>query len=342
MYKDITPWNSSLWESVIALGDRLPHAMLLTGPAGVGKSQFAQTLAKRLLCEDPTQDGAPCDQCSACRWFAAESHPDFRRVCPESEMEDEEGGEGGDRKRGARQIKIDQIRGLEEFVFVGGHRGGKRVIVVEPAEAMNSGAANSLLKLLEEPPASVYFILVSSAERRLLPTILSRCRKFAFRRPSLADGAQWLRQSGHPAAAECLALAGGAPLVAIQEARRGALLQGVVETLKNPGTDPLRLAAVWEGLLKNEEGLTMETLVLVLQKWVYDLASIKLAGSGRFLATSKETVNSLLDRATATALIRCYNELSRVRRLAGHPLNPRLLMEETAERYLRALAVSRS
>lgn len=337
--KQIHPWNSTLWANLAALAERLPHALLLTGPAGVGKGQFAQALARKLLCESPVE-GAACGQCPACHWFDAESHPDYRRIAPESEDEGEE-GESADRKRGARQIKIDQIRALEDFVFIGGHRGGKRVILVEPADAMNPGAANSLLKLLEEPPASVYFILVSSAERRLLPTILSRCRKLAFRRPSLAEGSAWLAANGHDAAAETLALAGGAPLLAIDEEARSAVIRRLVGSLEDPGSDALRLAGRWEELLKSDDGLSMEGLVTVLQKWVFDLASLKLTGRGRFLQTGAGKAAALAERATAPALIRCYNDLLRVRRLAGHPLNPRLLMEETAERYLRALAVSR-
>jgi DNA polymerase-3 subunit delta' len=341
MDKTIIPWHSTLWASIAALGPRLPHAMLLSGPAGVGKSQFAEALAKKLLCEAPTEDEMACGKCPACRWFAAESHPDFRHVCPESESEGEDEG-GGERKRAASQIKIDQIRELDDFVFVGGHRGGRRVVVIEPAEAMNGGAANSLLKLLEEPPASVYFILVSSSVMRLLPTIRSRCRRFSFHRPSQQEGAQWLRTNGHGAAAEFLSLAGGAPMLAVQEADRGPLVNKFVDTLEDPGTDPLQLAARWEGLLKIEDGLSIEGLVTILQKWVFDLASFKLAGAGRFIGGRNRPLAALVERSTATGLIRCYNDLLRVRRLAGHPLNPRLLMEETAERYLRALATNRS
>ena len=344
MKNNYIPWHKSLWATVAALGDRLPHAMLLSGPTGVGKRRFAEALARSLLCEAPTDEGMACDRCSACRWFDAGSHPDFRHVRPESELEGEEGDGGGtgERKQGGTQIKIDQIRDLNDFVFVGGHRGGRRVIVIDPAEAMNAVAANSMLKLLEEPPSSVYFILILSSNGRLLPTLRSRCQTFNFCRPSLAEGTEWLRAEGHGTASEFLALAGGAPLSAIAEAERGVVLNRLVDTLADPGDDPLPLAARWEGLLKNEEGLSVADIVTALQKWVFDLACIRFSGAGRFFDPGRRAMVALAEGCAASALIRCYNELLQVRRLATHPLNPRLFLEEIAERYLRALATSRS
>lgn len=323
----------------------MPHALLLTGPEGIGKSAFGLALARRLLCESPLEHQA-CGQCPSCRWFAADNHPDFRHVIPEADAEDgEEAGEG-EKKKASRQIRIDQIRALEDFVFVGGHRGGARVVVLEPADAMNAAAANSLLKILEEPPSSVYFIMNSSRWRRLLPTIRSRCRVLKLARPALADAQAWMSASGNRTAAELLPLMGGAPLLALREAERGrgSSLATLLGSLAEPGRDPLALAARWESQLqaKNDGGLTMDYLVDVIQKWVFDLVQLKLAGRSRFAGGKAAAGTRLATSASARGLIRCYNDLLKMRALASHPLNPRLYLEDLAERYLRALASDRS
>jgi DNA polymerase-3 subunit delta' len=340
-------WHEPVWRQLWAAQAGLPHALLLTGPDGIGKSAFALAIAARLLCETPG-DGFACGSCSSCHWLAGGNHPDFRHVIPEADAEaGEEAEASSDKKKASRQILIDQIRALESFVFVGGHRNGARVVVVEPAEAMNIAAENSLLKILEEPPANVYFVLVSSQSKRLLPTIRSRCRALKLGRPTLADASQWLLKHGDAEAAKLLPLMGGAPLLALSESERGkgGALTTLLESLAEPGRDPLALAARWEALLqaRNDSGLTMENLVGVLQKWIFDLGQHKLAGRTRYFhGTAQSTVGALVKKATASGLIRCYNETIKMRALASHPLNPRLYLEDMAERYLRALASGRS
>lgn len=338
-------WHIPLWRQLWAPAAGLPHALLLTGPEGIGKSTFALALAARLLCESP-EEGMRCGKCPSCHWFATDNHPDFRHVFPEADAADEDGAQEGEKKKGSRQIRIDQIRALEDFVFVGGHRNGARVVVLEPADTMNVAAANALLKILEEPPSSVYFILVSSRWRRLLPTILSRCRVLKLGRPPTAAAMAWLAREGTSAASDLLSLMGGAPLLALREAERGrgASLGALMASLADPGRDPLALAARWESQLqaKNDGGLSMETLVDLVQKWVFDLAQQKLASRSRFAVGQVKAASGLAAKATAHNLIRCYNDLLKMRALAAHPLNPRLYLEDMAERYLRALAIDRS
>ncbi|WIM06311.1 MAG: DNA polymerase III subunit delta' [Candidatus Nitricoxidivorans perseverans] len=330
-------WNAPLWRQLWDAGSGPPHALLLAGPPGVGKSVFADALAERLLCENRSGDTA-CGACPSCHWLAGGNHPDFRRVIPEADAEDTAETEAGSsKKKASTQIRIDQIRELEDFVYMGGHRNRGRVILVEPADAMNPAAANSLLKILEEPPATVYFILITQKWRRLLPTIRSRCRLLMFPRPSLEVAQKWLEGQGAADAAQLLPMMGGAPLRALNEVERGRapLWNGLADILANPGTDPLALATRWESQIKNGDGLTMEDLVAVIQKWVFDLAHGRMAGKRRFFAGTK------MEEAAWTkipGLIRCYDEILRVRALASHPLNAKLFLEDIAARYLRALA----
>ena len=318
--------------------------MLLTGPSGIGKRAFAQAIAARLLCESPTSAGA-CDACPSCHWLAGSNHPDFRYLRPESEVEAESDAPTGEKKKASRQIRIDQIRELEDFVFVGSHRGGARVVVIEPAEAMNSAAQNALLKILEEPSSDVYFIFVSSEGRWLLPTILSRCRVIKLPKPTFAEASEWLTRADEKEALELLSLMGGAPLRALAESQsgRGAAFKAVLAGLVEPGSDPLSLASRWEGQLqiKDEAGLSMESLIDVVQKWVFELAQQKLAGRGRYFRDRARVIERLAGGATAGGLIRCYNDLVKMRSLASHPLNPKLYLEELAERYVRAISGGR-
>jgi DNA polymerase-3 subunit delta' len=338
-------WHDSAWRQLWGTANGLPHALLLTGPEGIGKGRFALAAAARLLCESPIETGV-CGQCPSCRWFLSENHPDFRHVIPAADVEPDDSTSDGERKKGSRQILIDQIRELEDFVFIGGHRNGARVVVVEPAEAMNHSAQNALLKILEEPPSSVYFILVSSQWRRLLPTIRSRCRTMALPRPSVIEAEAWLKRANEKSAAALLPLLGNAPLMAVAETERGrgSILMGVLDTLVEPGRDPLQLASRWQNQLqlKSEGGLPMEAFVQLIQKWLFDLALFKLSGRNRLGANRKGSIQQLTDKASASALIRCYNDLMKFRALASHPLNPQLFLEDVAERYLRALAAERS
>ncbi len=186
-------WNDELRRQFLGQGiSRLPHASLLIGPPGVGKAAFAEQIASLLLCESPSAAMIACGECASCRWLAAGNHPDFRRVAPDEDGEPETASTEKTAEKGKKRspgiIRIDQIRELEGFVFVGSHREGNRVVLITEAEAMNPAAANSLLKILEEPPSSVYFLLISTRSRSLLPTLRSRCRVLPFGAPDTVQG----------------------------------------------------------------------------------------------------------------------------------------------------------
>jgi DNA polymerase-3 subunit delta' len=332
------------WQSLWAHPGGLPHALLLAGPAGVGKRGFAEAIAARLLCERATGVAGACGECDSCRWFAAGNHPDFRRLIPEADAEEVEGEEGPAKaekseKKKSTQILVGQVRALSDFVYVGSHRAQGRVIVVQPAEAMNVSAANSLLKILEEPPSSVYFILVSDSYRRLLPTIRSRCRTLLMNRPDIAAAEAWLRDK-QVDANKLLGVAGGMPLraVALGEQGWGRLVGSLQTSLGDVDQDEMSLASAWEGLLKNAEVFAMEDLITLLQQWLADLVSRRMAGRARFFDNAEAIQTRLLARAAVPALLHCYNQAQTARPLANHPLNPRLFLEDLAARYLATFA----
>ncbi|HEY1149607.1 MAG TPA: DNA polymerase III subunit delta', partial [Pseudoduganella sp.] len=151
------PWQQEAWQQLQTLRQRMPHAILFHGAAGIGKADFIEQFAQALLCESVLPDGHACGQCASCGWFGQQNHPDYRRIRPES-MEDEvaDGEEGAEDKKKSKtpskEIKIEQIRSLADFMNISTHRQGLRVVVLYPAEALNMPASNALLKTLEEPP----------------------------------------------------------------------------------------------------------------------------------------------------------------------------------------------
>lgn len=340
----ILPWQEALWRRLTGQFASLPHALLLAGPAGQGKRVFAEALAALLLCESPAQGPMACGHCMGCRLRASENHPDLLRVVPEADGagEEEEGAEPA--KARSSQIRIDQVRELQPALTVTAHRGGRRVVIVDPAEAMNVFTANALLKLLEEPPAGVVFLLVSAQPQRLLPTLRSRCQRWDFPMPETDAVLPWLQREYPATPTELLALAGGAPLAAAALGERGgeALRARLVADLAGlGGSDPVRLAGQWESWLKSREalagGLDMPTLVLWFQRWVTDLASLRLGGRARFFPDQQQVLEALAARLGKAAAGACYNEALALRRVARHPLNARLMLEDMLLRYARAV-----
>lgn len=339
-------WHEAEWRRLWERPAGPPHALLLAGVAGVGKSLLAHALVQRLLCQTPRNPTDPaCGECTSCRLFTSGNHPDFRHVIPEADAEEAEaeGAGAGEKKKASAQILIAQIRALEDFVYIGAHLGGRRVILVEPADVMNVPAENALLKILEEPPSGVCFVLVSSRWRRLLPTIRSRCRSVMFGRPTATDAVQWLDAQGGGKARKLLPLTGGAPIQALTEYERGRAdaFDDVVASLLDGKADFLALAGRWEAQLKKEGGLKMEEVVATIQKGLFDLASLKLTGRLRFLAGREAQAEALVRQADTAAILGGYGELLRARALASHPLNPRLFLDDIAARYLRAVAPAR-
>lgn len=344
----ILPWHAEAWNTLFGTPAAIPAAVLVAGEPGWGQDVFSQALAARLLCDGAQGTGAgACGECESCRWLAAGTHPDYRRVIPEADEEEPEGEEAEAprsrkaEKKKSSQIRIEQIRALEDFVFTGSHRRGNRVIVLDPAEAMNPAAANALLKILEEPPATVYFVLSSSAWRRLLPTVISRCRRVTLPRPREDLALAWLHAEGVGAeAGALLPVLGGAPVAAREwlEDGRSAAARAVIASLQEAGTDPVSLAARWGTLVKDQDGLTRENLVGLVQRWVFDLILFSLAGQVRFMAAHRAAVEKGARGLSIPRLLACYNELLRIRMVSQHPLNAQLFLEDLAARFLMAIA----
>jgi DNA polymerase-3 subunit delta' len=330
----IYPWQKDAWHALQQMRDRLPHAILFHGPEGIGKVAFAEHFGQSLLCEAPDADGHACGTCPSCGWFAQYNHPDFRRVRPEMlEEESAEGGEEGDAGDGkkakaskapSKDIKIDQVRALADFMNVSTHRQGLRIVALYPAEALNTASANAILKTLEEPPPNTVFLLVSNSLDRLLPTILSRCRKFAMAMPSHVDALQWLKEQGVADADIWLAEQGGAPLAAQEAAQTDMreMLDDFLRQLAQPGAETALKAA--ERLQKTP----VPDLVAWLQRWLYDLFSYKLSRRIRYYPRYQKELSALAASADLGRLLHGLKSVNERRAVANHPLSARLVIED--------------
>jgi DNA polymerase-3 subunit delta' len=193
-----------------------------------------------------------------------------------------------------------------------------------PADALNSAAANALLKMLEEPPPSTIFILVTDSLDRLLPTILSRCRKFALPMPAKAEALQWLQQQGVKESDARLAEAGGAPLAAQASAMSedsDSVSLFINELIRPSSATALKAA---EALQKTP----VVGLVTVMQRWLYDLFSVKLASETRYYPRYRKELDLLAARIDAAALMKATKSMNERRAIAEHPLSPKLFIED--------------
>lgn len=339
MHSALYPWQQKDWRQLQQLRDRLPHAILFHGAEGTGKVAFAEQFAQSLLCETPVADGHACGSCMACGWFTQYSHPDYRRVRPLA-LEEESSVEGAEDEEPAakkspsarapsKEIKIDQIRALAEFMNVSTHRAGLRVVTLYPAEALNAASANALLKTLEEPPPDTVFLLVTHRIERLLPTILSRCRKLALGMPDPAQALAWLQAQGVDDAPRWLAGQGGAPLSALEAAQGEATgeLDDLLGQLARPN------AATALGVAERLQKTPLVLVVAWQQRWLYDLFSLKLCGRVRYFPNHQKAMEALIVRVPLAHLQQALRDAGQRRAVAEHPLSARLFIEDMLIQY---------
>lgn len=176
---------------------RIPHAYIFTGIPGIGKTKTAVALTMALNCREQVE-GDGCGCCPPCRRIRGGNSPDFQIIEPESKegVSGDDGNPSKAPKRGLQNIKIDQIRDLNQKLAFSPF-GRYRVSVIRQAETMAEAAANSFLKTLEEPPPGNILILNVTEPRDLLPTIVSRCQRVPFQPLPVESVKDWLvRETG--------------------------------------------------------------------------------------------------------------------------------------------------
>jgi DNA polymerase-3 subunit delta' len=321
----IYPWQEKqwqqLWQSV--QGGRLPHALLLSGMAGTGKSAFAIHAAQALLCQNVSNAGDVCGSCHHCSLVITHAHPNIYYVSPEKD---------------GHAIKVDQIRELSEFVQQSSLKGAHRFVIINPAHSMNMNAANALLKTLEEPASGAVIILISDQISHLPATIRSRCQRILFQRPDQQIALKWLRSqqtTDQMQPEKLLRLAHGAPLAALSLIQddimplRDDIFQSLLK-LAEKRIDPLTLAAKWQKL---DPVKWMD----MISAWAADLVRLQFGAKTTQLANQdyEGMLNSCAKRMPVKCNLRLLEDVLGAQRQmqAGINFNKQLLLESVLIRW---------
>ncbi|MBT2334424.1 DNA polymerase III subunit delta' [Variovorax paradoxus] len=318
----LSPW---LHRPLAELLRQRGHAWLLQGPSGLGQYELALALAAAWLCEQPRTEegGTACGHCPSCHAIEVRTLADLCVLMPEAAMQelgwplDEKAqADIDDKKRKpSREIRVEAMRDAVGFAQRTSARGRGKVVLVYPAERMNTITANALLKTLEEPVGDVRFVLASEAAWQLLPTIRSRCLGFTLPWPETAEAEAWLAAQDVPAAdaAALLRAAGGRPSDALRLARAG----------QSPKAWSLLPKAVSRGDVAALADQSPSQAIGSLQKLCHDLMAMGSGAAPRFFdaADLPAAVPSHL------ALARWSKSLASAARTAEHPFNAGLMLE---------------
>jgi len=327
---DSLPWLGGAQQRLRAsfAVERLPHSLLVLAAPGLGAELLANWITAFVLCESPPPQPRPCGICASCQLLQADTHPDVHAVRLEED---------------ARQIKVDQVRGLIEALTLKSYRGGYKVGVIEGAEMLNANGANAFLKTLEEPTANTLLIMIARPNHRLPATIASRCLRLYLAPPPTSVALAWLdaqsavasaapsaARSAAPAAAAqsweaALNLAGGAPLRAVEmhAAGLGELDADMHESLRQLRADKVDVTLLAERWIKTDPALRM----MWLENWITRRVLASLGGAP--LAQSAEPVSlpGALLKAKIRSLFKLLDAARELRLLAPTGINQQLALE---------------
>jgi len=324
----LAPW---LQRQLTGLVQRPGHALLLQGASGLGQYELGLALAAAWLCHAPTSAGA-CGVCPSCHGIQVRAHADLSVLMPETDMlalhwplSEKAQKDIDDKKRKpSKEIRVEAMRELLGFTQTTGAHAQGKVVLIYPAERMNTIAANTLLKTLEEPAGNTRFILASAAAHELLPTVRSRCQVHPMQWPGSAEGLRWLIQQGLPEgeATVLLKAAGGRPEDAL--------------TLFQLGFQAKQWRALPKALLHGDPGVLADNaapLVLSsLQKVCHDLLHLACGAAPRFF-----DADDLPQPSPFMALTQWSKDLLDSTKTVEHPYQAGLLLEAWVSRAQRAM-----
>ena len=343
---DSLPWLQGAQDRMRAAiaAQRLPHSLLLLSNPGLGAEQLANWITALALCE--SQGPRPCGACASCLLLRADSHPDSHIV----RLEDD-----------AQQIKVDQVRGLIESLSLKSYRGGYKVGVIEGAEALNANGANAFLKTLEEPTADTLLIMIARPSHRLPATIASRCLRLTLVPPPPQAATAWLERHAAefsktaaegvavapaPAAAPApgprpvagsrpgpgsnswsaaLALAGGAPLLALELDALGiaALDTDMRQSLQQLGAGSVDVTLLAERWMKSSPGLR----ITWLENWITQRVHDSLGADISRQSAEPVGLPAALLKPKIRSLFELLDAARELRRLASTGMNQQLALE---------------
>ncbi len=309
----LLPWLAPARSSLASMQDqgRLPHGLLIFGQPGAGQAELGLWIAARLFCRSREQGESACGSCRDCHLFLAGSHPDFRWISVASDK---------------KEISIEQLRTLSETLSMRSYRGGVKVAMIAPAEAMNRKSFNALLKTLEEPTDDTFLLLTTSRSDRMPRTIASRCMRLRAPLPATAQALSWLGQTSPRAGWDgLLRLAHGAPFLAMEYAQAGLedLDRQMENALAGAGKDHTDLIGNAQSWAEDAPAARL----FWLESWL--TRGLKEAGLASDLVNNNR-LPWLRQPGLETKIragFRLLDQLRDARRLVGGSLNTQLLFE---------------
>ena len=333
-FSDITGHERTIGLLQAALrNNRLAHAYLFHGQVGIGKCLTAVRLAQALNCEQPpaSDNQDSCGACRSCRQIVARTHPDYTVIEPDQEA-------------ATPQIKIEQIRAIEQQFVYRPLVGERKICLIDDADRMTIGAANAILKTLEEPPGHSLFILVSGRPHALPITIRSRCQSLRFTPPARTqvEAAVILKREIPPADARLLAV--------LADGRIGeALTMNVTDvrtkqqeywTVVRPESlrSSTAILSTAESLAKGDQG---EELFAWLTRWIRDLILVMVSGDQDQILHLEQLadIQHYVQEADVDALLNLLREIERLEQQATRHLNMQMALETILFRLREALGI---
>ena len=284
--------------------------MLLLSTPGLGAEPLASWITALILCE--SKDTRPCAVCPSCRLLQADSHPDSHVV----RLEDD-----------AQQIKVDQVRELIDALALKSYRGGYKVGIIEGAEALNVNGANAFLKTLEEPASRTMLILIARPNHRLPATIASRCLRLNLRPPSTEAAVGWLKANSSATQPQeaALALAGGAPLLAMQLDAEGltALDADMRQSMAELAEGAVDITLLSDRWVRSNPGVR----ITWLENWITQRVHAALGTATSHQTAEPVRLPAALLKPKIRALFELLDAARDVRRLASTGMNQQLALE---------------
>ncbi|AOA57959.1 DNA polymerase III subunit delta' [Acinetobacter larvae] len=322
------PWHQPVWENLTQRFPHLGHGLLFYGRKGCAKAAFAQRFLSWVLCTQK-QTAAACGQCSSCLWLKSGTHPNYVRISNDDEPS----------KNNNAKIKIDSIREL--LPFVQQTVDGWRVVLIEPAEALNIASANALLKTLEEPGERVVIILLAEHFSKLPATVRSRLQHFALDRVSPAQAMHYVQQHAEAVSdsehlALLLELASGMPLLACELSaqpwfvRRAEFVQDWTRLVQHKNA-PLQYASKWH------KELSLADMLQLLSYIVADLVAMKLQQPPK---NSDLDLTALAQQFELEKLFELYDQLQQAQQLSQQNVQSNLIIDQLFVQLMHVRAIT--
>ncbi len=315
------PWQINDFTKLRQLIDKLPSAILLLGQNNIGVEVLASNFIASVLCNLKTTSDPLLCECNSCVLLRESSHPDLFYLTPDiSEAK-------------TKNITIKNVREAIEFVSLTPHLSPYKVVFIEDVTQLTQNSANGLLKVLEEPPKYVIFVLISNNIGDMLPTLISRCYKYKLLSPSYDEGLEYLEINKIDNMKFWLAYYQNCPLFEVEVTLEQLGLLTAV--LIKPSVDNIFNASQ----VFNGKTISFEFIITFLSKWVSDLATLSSGGSLHYFSDYKDLIAPLLSKIQLNKLFYFYDKLNFLSEWVNHPLNYQSQTENLLFQYQQVFQI---